>query len=78
MTSAPTSRVRVALVTLVAARPASAQDSVLGTFTVAGKTTKFTQVYATMEASPSDARQKYLILLVTDAPVDNHGRGDNE
>jgi hypothetical protein len=55
------------------AAPASAQDSVLGTFTVNGKTTRFTNVYATMETSPLDASEKYLILLVTNVPV---GAGD--
>jgi Ankyrin repeats (3 copies) len=51
------------------ARPASAQDTVLGTFTVNGKTTRFTSIYATMETSPADAAQKYLILLVSDVPL---------
>ncbi len=54
---------------LAVAAPAFAQDSVLGTFTVNGKTTRFTNVYVTMEASPVDASQKYLILLVTDVPL---------
>jgi uncharacterized protein len=52
---------------------AAAQDSALGTFTVSGKTTKFTQVYATLEAAPTDPSQNYLILLVSDvalAPAD--------
>lgn len=48
---------------------AAAQDSVLGTFTVNGKTTRFSNVYATLEASPADDSRKYLILLVTDMPV---------
>src|SRR5262245_62858937 len=48
---------------------ATAQDSVLGTFTVNGKTTRFTNVYATMEASPSDDSKKYLILLVANMPL---------
>jgi Ankyrin repeats (3 copies) len=54
---------------LAVAAPAFAQDTVLGTFTVNGKTTRFTNVYVTMEASPVNASQKYLILLVTDAPL---------
>jgi hypothetical protein len=45
------------------------QDSVLGTFTVGGKTVRFTHVYASFETSPLDASQKYLVLLVSDAPV---------
>jgi hypothetical protein len=55
--------------TFAVATPVSAQDSVLGTFTVRGKTTRFTNVYATMETSPVDASEKYLILLVSDAPL---------
>jgi len=52
-----------------AALPAAAQDSVIGTFTVNGKTTKFTNVYATMEASPTDDSEKYLMLLVSDVAI---------
>jgi hypothetical protein len=52
-----------------AALPADAQDSVIGTFTVAGKTTKFNNVYATLEASPANSSEKYLILLVSDVPI---------
>jgi len=48
---------------------AAAQDSVLGTFTVNGKTTRFTNVYATLDGSPTDASQKYLVMLVASAPV---------
>ncbi len=47
---------------------AAAQDSALGTFTVGGKTIRFSQVYATREASPQEASE-YLILLVSDVPV---------
>jgi hypothetical protein len=54
---------------LALAAPARAQDSVLGTFTVGGKTTRFTHVYATMEASPTAPAEKYLILLVSDLPI---------
>jgi len=49
--------------------PANAQDSVIGTFTVAGKTTKFSNVYATLEASPTNSSEKYLILLVSDVAI---------
>jgi len=72
MTWTSTRITRVVLVAMMATGGigrAWAQDSALGTFTVAGKTTKFTNVYATMEASPTDEAQKYLMLLVTDAPV---------
>ena len=56
-------------VLVIAATPAAAQDSVIGTFTVAGKTTRFSHIYATLEASPEEAAQNYLILLVSDIPV---------
>lgn len=59
----------VAFAVFVAVADAGAQDSVLGTYTVGGKTVKFTNIYATMEASPAEASQKYLILLVTDVAV---------
>jgi len=48
---------------------AVAQDSAIGTFTVGGKTTKLSHISATLEASPGDAAQNYLILLVSDVPV---------
>lgn len=54
---------------LTAAWPAAAQDSVIGTFTVAGKTTKFTNIYATLETSPTNSSEKYLLLLVSDVPI---------
>jgi hypothetical protein len=57
------------VVLLAAAIPSAAQDSVLGTFTVDGKTTRFNHVYATMEASPTNSSEKYLILLVSDVPI---------
>ncbi|MGH9385337.1 MAG: ankyrin repeat domain-containing protein [Vicinamibacterales bacterium] len=53
----------------ITAGAAAAQDSALGTFTVSGKTIRLTSVYATMETSPLDASQKYLILLLTDSPL---------
>jgi hypothetical protein len=68
------SRIRFArtiapLLLTFAALPAAAQDSVVGTFTVNGKTTRFTQIYATFETAPDNAAEKYLILLVSDVPV---------
>src|SRR5262245_30008129 len=58
-----------AVLLAAASFPAAAQDSVIGTFTVNGKTTKFTNVYATMEASPTNSSEKYLMLLVSDVPI---------
>ena len=40
-----------------------------GTFTVAGKTTRFTEVYASREADPSVPGREYLVMLVVDTPV---------
>jgi hypothetical protein len=58
-----------AFLIMLTLRPAAAQDTVLGTFTVAGKTTRFNHVYATMEASPTNSAEKYVILLVSDLPI---------
>ena len=53
----------------VAAASASAADKATGTFTVDGKTVRFTEVYASLERDPVEAGRKYLMLLVTDVPV---------
>jgi hypothetical protein len=58
----------VLLLALVAA-PLQAADKATGTFTVEGKTVRFTEVYASLERDPADASTKYLMLLVTDVPV---------
>ncbi len=57
-----------AVVTAVAASAAAA-DKATGTFTVDGKTVRFTEVYASLERDPVLAGRKYLMLLVTDVPV---------
>src|SRR5262245_57301629 len=67
-------RVLIALLAVAAACVstaigAAAQDSALGTFTVGGKTVRFTQVYASLETSPSSPSESYLILLVSDLPI---------
>ena len=59
---------------LIAAAGAAAQDSAIGTFTVDGKTTRFNNIYATMEAAPGDPSTQYLMLLVTDRAVPPEGR----
>src|SRR5687768_2440162 len=59
----------VCAILVSAAVGAAAQDSAIGTFTVGGKTTKLSHIYATMEASPEDTTERYLILLVSDVPV---------
>src|SRR3954471_7553216 len=56
------------LLALVAA-PSAAADKAIGTFTVDGKTVRFTEVYASLERDPVEAGRKYLMLLVTDVPV---------
>lgn len=52
-----------------AASPAVAADKVSGTFTVAGRATKFAEVYATVESDPRRPSTHYLILIVSDLPV---------
>ncbi len=69
MSNAPRRVAGVCAVLLGTAIPAAAQDSVLGTFTVAGKTTRFNNIYATLETSPVDDSEKYIILLVSDVAV---------
>jgi hypothetical protein len=49
--------------------PAAAADNVTGTFTVDGKATKFTHIYATLESDPAEPETRYVMLLVTDVPV---------
>ena len=48
------------------AAPLSAADTAIGTFTVDGKTVRFTEVYASLERDPAQASRKFLKLLVTD------------
>jgi len=62
-------RVCAGLVFALAAVPVSAADKATGTFTVEGKTVRFTEVYASLERDPERADRKYLMLLVTDVPV---------
>ena len=57
------------LLALVVAPLAAAADKATGTFTVEGKTVRFTEVYASLERDPVEAGTKYLMLLVTDVPV---------
>ena len=54
--------------TLLAVAIVSA-DKATGTFTVGGKTVRFTEVYASLERDPVVAGRKYLMLLVTDVAV---------
>jgi hypothetical protein len=56
------------MLALVAA-PVFAADKATGTFTVEGKTVRFTEVYASLERDPVRAGRKYLMLLVTDWPA---------
>lgn len=53
----------------LAAASVSAADKATGTFTVEGKTVRFTQVYASLERDPARADRKYLMLLVSDVAV---------
>lgn len=53
----------------LAAMPAWGADKATGTFTVDGRTTRFTEVYASLDRDGADASRKYLVLLVSDVPV---------
>ena len=57
------------LLLTLAAMPVSAADKATGTFTVEGKTVRFTEVYASLDRDPSMPGRKYLMLLVADVPV---------
>jgi Ankyrin repeats (3 copies) len=59
----------VGVAVMISTGRVGARDSALGTFTVGGKTNRFTQIYATLEASPAEANQNYLILLVSDVAI---------
>jgi len=60
---------RFAILLAAVAASASAADKATGTFTVGGKTARFTQVYASLDRDPVRADRKYLILLVSDVAV---------
>src|SRR4051794_25044454 len=62
-------RAGAGLLIALAAVPVSAADKATGTFTVEGKTVRFTDVYASLDRDPVAAGRKYLMLLVTDVPV---------
>jgi hypothetical protein len=47
----------------------AAEDEVVGTLTVHGKTTTFHHVYASLETGAGDPEDKYLVLLISDAPL---------
>jgi hypothetical protein len=61
--------VTISVLPVLIAVPAAAADKATGTFTVEGKTTRFTEVYATLERDPAQASRQYLMLLVADVPV---------
>jgi hypothetical protein len=48
---------------------ANAADSVIGTFTVKGKTHLFKQVAVAKTANPAEPGSQYLVVLVSDVPV---------
>jgi hypothetical protein len=54
---------------LLSASAAGAADSVLGTFTVKGKTHLFKQVAVTKTSNPAEPGSKYLVVLVSDVAV---------
>jgi hypothetical protein len=54
---------------LLPSSAASAADSVIGTFTVKGKTHLFKQVAVTKTSNPAEPGSRYLVVLVSDVPV---------
>jgi hypothetical protein len=54
---------------LLSAVAANAADSVIGTFTVQGKTHLFKQVAVTKTSNPAEPGSRYLVVLVSDVPV---------
>ena len=69
MISRPICRAGAVILLALVAASASAADKATGTFTVEGKTVRFTQVYASLERDPVRADRKYLMLLVADVPI---------
>jgi Ankyrin repeats (many copies) len=47
----------------------AAADKALGTFTVSGRTVRFTEVYATLEPEAPESGRQYLMLIVADRKV---------
>jgi hypothetical protein len=62
-------RAGAGLLLALLAAPLSAADKATGTFTVDGKTVRFTEVYASLDRDPVRAGRKYVMLLVTDVAV---------
>ena len=54
---------------MLSAAAVAGADKALGTFTVSGKTIRFSEVYATLERDASRSNLEYLILLVADRKV---------
>lgn len=57
-------------VSTFASPTASGADQVVGTFTVKGKTTPFHQVYATLDKDPDTPTKTYLVVLLSDKPIE--------
>ncbi len=52
----------------------AAEDEVVGTLTVHGKTTTLNHVYASLETESGQPDEKYLVLLMSDAPLSEGDR----
>ena len=46
-----------------------ARDSVIGSFTVGGKTTRLQQITGTLATDPDDSRRRFVVLLISDTPI---------
>jgi hypothetical protein len=62
-------RLLALLAFLILGQRAFAADSVVGTFTVNGRTLQFKNVYASLERDAAVRDRQYLMLLVSDVPV---------
>lgn len=69
MIQQPVRRAAAAILLALVAASASAADKATGTFTVDGRTVRFTEVYASLERDPARSDRKYLMLLVADVAV---------
>jgi hypothetical protein len=62
---------------LLSAPLLAAQDEVVGTFTVHGKTTTFNHVYASRQADPDTPGVDHLVLLLSDVPLPEADRSSS-
>lgn len=67
-------RAAVLAAVLLAPPATSAQDRVVGTFSLGGRTTRLTHVYAARQPGARDASRTWLVVLLADRPVAEEDR----